>query len=83
MITTDGCFFVGILEGFDGPTNIVLRQAEERILSREQGQIRPLGLYILRGEMVATIGLVNQEVDAQIDWTAVRAEPLGTTRHKR
>lgn len=73
---------MGVLEGFDGPTNIVLRQAEERILSDQPAKIQYLGLYIIRGELVATIGLVDHELDSKIDWSTVRAEPIGTTRHK-
>ena len=41
----------------------------------------PLGLYIVRGENVCLVGLVDEALDASIDWTAVKGDAIGTTKH--
>lgn len=81
VITTDGCVFVGILEGYDRSTNIILHKTEERIIRPEGTTIRDLGTFILRGVTVATIGLIDPEIDGQIEWDTVRAPKLDTTKH--
>lgn len=41
----------------------------------------PLGLYIVRGDNVCVVGLVDEELDNSIDWTQVRGVPIGGTKH--
>jgi U6 snRNA-associated Sm-like protein LSm8 len=41
----------------------------------------PLGLYIIRGENVCLVGLVDEALDASINWTEVKGAPIGTTKH--
>lgn len=41
----------------------------------------PLGLYLVRGENVCVVGLVDEALDESIDWTQVRGDPIGTTKH--
>lgn len=41
----------------------------------------PLGLYLVRGDNVCSIGLVDEQLDASIDWTKVRGQVIGTTKH--
>ena len=41
----------------------------------------PLGLYIVRGENVCLVGLVDEALDASIDWTEVKGAAIGTTKH--
>jgi len=66
-------------------TNLVLSQTTERI-------IRPLdddepssevshGLYLIRGDNVTVVGLVDEEVDEKIDWTQVRGAVVGGVKH--
>jgi U6 snRNA-associated Sm-like protein LSm8 len=75
VITADGRTLVGDLLSCDQLTNIVLNNTTERI-------IRPLedpepssevlhGLYLVRGDNITICGLVQEEIDASIDWTKV------------
>lgn len=64
---------------------MVLQGTEERII-REQGDEEPSmiqehGLYLVRGDNVVVCGLVDEPLDKEIDWTKVRGEPIGSTKH--
>ena len=39
------------------------------------------GLYLIRGENVAVCGLVDEEIDSQIDWAKVRGSVIGGVKH--
>lgn len=63
----------------------VLTEAVERVI-REQDDPEPsaevkLGLYLVRGDSVCSVGLVDEELDQSIDWTEVRGSTIGTTKH--
>ncbi|KAI9493236.1 hypothetical protein BDB00DRAFT_380753 [Zychaea mexicana] len=80
VITLDGRVLVGILKGTDQTANVILTNCEERVFSSVDGtQVVPLGLYLVRGDSIVTVGLVDEEKEAAIDWAEVRAEPLSTT----
>uniref|UniRef100_A0A1I7XFG4 U6 snRNA-associated Sm-like protein LSm8 n=1 Tax=Heterorhabditis bacteriophora TaxID=37862 RepID=A0A1I7XFG4_HETBA len=66
------------LVGFDQLVNVVLEDSHERVYSETQGveQI-PLGLYIIRGDNIAVIGEIDEELDKRIDLDNVKAAPLG------
>jgi U6 snRNA-associated Sm-like protein LSm8 len=85
VLTLDGRTMVGNLHSCDGSMNIVLQSAIERIIrpaeEDEPSEEVPLGLYIIRGDSVAIVGRVDEEVDGKIDWTKVHGEVLGGTRH--
>lgn len=82
IITTDGRNFVGTLKGYDQTTNIILANTKERIISPDEPtEIIELGLYLLRGESVAVCGLIDDEIDKKIDWSNVRGQTIGTTKH--
>ena len=73
---------VGILEGFDPLANLILSHAHERVFSPEQGVvIVQLGLYLIRGDNVACVGPVEEELEADIAWDAIRARPLRPVIH--
>ena len=36
----------------------------------------PLGLYIIRGDNIAVVGEVDEQIDGSIDWAKKKAEPL-------
>lgn len=55
----------------------VIRDADDSEPSTEV----PLGLYIIRGENVCTVGLVDEELDASIDWTKVKGAAIGGIKH--
>mmetsp|Transcript_4690 Transcript_4690/g.11172 ORF Transcript_4690/g.11172 Transcript_4690/m.11172 type:complete len:100 (+) Transcript_4690:40-339(+) len=77
IITNDGRNYVGSLKGLDQKLNVIVEEAHERIFSKEQGVEKvPLGLYIVRGDNIAIIGELDEDVDGQTDWKAVLADPL-------
>jgi len=65
--------------------NLVLQNATERIIRPREEEVPseevPLGLYIVRGDSVAVVGRLDEELDGSIDWSKVRGEVLGGTRH--
>ncbi len=40
-----------------------------------------LGLYVIRGDNIGLVGLLDAEVDAEIDWPQVLAEPIAPIRN--
>ena len=89
VLTLDGRTLVGTLESCDGSMNLVLSSAIERIIRPRvddpeddvPSEEVSLGLYIVRGDSVAVCGRVEEEIDTSIDWTKVRGEVLGGTKH--
>ena len=76
---------MGTLISSDQVTNLVLKDTIERII-RPQDDEEPSaeqqhGLYLVRGDNVVICGLVNEELDGSIDWTKVRGEVIGSTKH--
>lgn len=76
---------VGRLLTCDQSMNLVLQEAIERIIRPIDDGLPseevPLGLYIIRGDSVAVVGRVDEEIDGQISWEKVHGEAIGTTRH--
>ncbi|EPY51180.1 U6 snRNP-associated protein Lsm8 [Schizosaccharomyces cryophilus OY26] len=82
VITNDGRVVLGLLRGFDHTTNLILSDSVERIISLDQDtETIPLGVYLLRGENVAIVGLVNESLDADIDWEKIRGESIPDILH--
>ena len=62
--------------------NIILEQSHERVFSEDTGVRQDvLGLYLIRGDTIAMIGEVDEEKDASIDLSQVRAAPLKPLSH--
>jgi len=40
-----------------------------------------LGLYLVRGDNVCVIGLVDEQLDENIDWSKVKGETFGGVKH--
>eukprot|EP00877_Chromochloris_zofingiensis_P006892 jgi/Chrzof1/2456/Cz11g16130.t1 len=82
VITSDGRHIVGILRGYDQATNLILDSCHERVYSTKSGveQIA-LGLYLIRGDNIAVVGEIDEDVDAEIDLDSVRAPPLKPIAH--
>ena len=55
----------------------VIRPSDDPELSLET----PHGLYMVRGDNVVICGLVDEDMDASIDWTKVKGEVIGSTKH--
>jgi len=81
----DGRTLVGTLIACDQVTNLVLKDTIERIIrpqdDEEQSMETPHGLYMIRGDNVVIAGEVDEAMDASIDWTKVRGEVIGSTKH--
>lgn len=85
VITVDGRTLTGTLISCDQVTNMVMKDTIERVIrpadDPEPSVEQPHGLYMIRGDNVVVAGLVDEEMDASIDWTKVRGEVIGTTKH--
>lgn len=85
VITADGRTLTGNLLSCDQLTNLVLGQTIERIIRPPEDPDPSAevshGLYLIRGENVAICGLVDEELDGQIEWTEVRGSVVGGIKH--
>jgi len=85
ILTSDGRHLTGKLMGCDQTTNLILSSTIERIFqplhSTKPSETVSHGLYIIRGDNVAVCGLVDEEIERDIDWSEVRAEPLANMKH--
>ncbi|KAG5664010.1 hypothetical protein KAF25_006595 [Fusarium avenaceum] len=63
----------------------VLNTAVERIIRTpdddEPSVQVPLGLYLVRGDNVCSIGLVDEALDDSINWTEVKGSAIGGIKH--
>ncbi|KAK9886545.1 hypothetical protein WA026_016820 [Henosepilachna vigintioctopunctata] len=82
IITSDGRNFIGTLKGFDQTINIILDESHERVYSTSAGveQVM-LGLHIIRGDNVAIIGLIDEDIDNRLNLSNIKAEPLNAVVH--
>ncbi|KAF7931372.1 uncharacterized protein EAE98_002552 [Botrytis deweyae] len=85
ILTADSRTLVGTLLSCDQQTNLVLSQTIERII-RPPEDIEasievPHGLYLIRGDNVVVVGLVDEELDDSINWVEVRGAVIGGTKH--
>ena len=47
----------------------------------EESEEVPHGLYLIRGENVAICGLLDEQLDSEIDWAKVRGNVVGGVKH--
>lgn len=81
-VCNDGRLFTGILTGLDQATNLILSNCEERVFDSEEGCFKvPYGVYMLRGDNVAIVGEINEDIDDTIELENIRAEPLKPVIH--
>ncbi|KRZ52493.1 N-alpha-acetyltransferase 38, NatC auxiliary subunit, partial [Trichinella nativa] len=77
IITGDGRHIVGIMKGFDQTINLVLEDSHERVYSMNHGVEQvPLGLYVIRGENIAVVGEIDEDLDKRLDLENIRAHSL-------
>eukprot|EP00850_Spirogloea_muscicola_P009432 SM000053S17389 [mRNA] locus=s53:126315:127260:+ [translate_table: standard] len=82
VITNDGRNIVGYLRGFDQATNLILDESHERVYSTKQGvEQLVLGLYIIRGDNIAVVGELDEELDSNLELAQVKAQPLKPVSH--
>ncbi|KAF8924868.1 N(alpha)-acetyltransferase 38, NatC auxiliary [Dissophora ornata] len=78
---TDGRTLVGQLMGYDQAANVILGQTHERIFSStEPMKSVPIGVYVIRGETIAIIGELDEELDEATDYDNMLVEPLEPLR---
>lgn len=85
VLTADGRTLTGTLLSCDQLTNLVLGQTIERVI-RPPDDPEPStevshGLYLIRGENVTLCGLVDEELDASINWEQVRGSVIRGVKH--
>ncbi|KAJ2828420.1 U4/U6-U5 snRNP complex subunit lsm8, partial [Coemansia erecta] len=81
VIMHDGRVVVGTLRGLDQTTNLIMQGSQERIFSEDEGvEVVDLGLYLIRGDNIAVVGLVDEELDNALDLENIKAEPLQTLK---
>ncbi|KAJ2910445.1 hypothetical protein GGI21_000870, partial [Coemansia aciculifera] len=77
VVMNDGRLVVGILRGLDQTTNIIMQSCQERIFSVDEPvEVVDLGLYMIRGDNIAIIGLIDEDADAALDLESLRGKPL-------
>lgn len=56
--------------------------SHERVFSKTAGvEVVPLGLYIIRGDNITVIAEIDDQMDKQIDFSAVKADPPNSLIH--
>ncbi|KAK7039462.1 U6 snRNA-associated Sm-like protein LSm8 [Favolaschia claudopus] len=82
LILQDGRVIVGVMAGFDQKSNVVLSDSKERIYSMDVGvEEVPLGLYLVKGDMIVLIGEIDEAVDQAVDLETIHAEPIPPIRY--
>ena len=62
VLTNDARHYVGVLEGFDQATNLMLRDSSLLLWTADQPvQSVPAGAQVIRGDTVAAVFLQNSE----------------------
>ncbi|KAJ7100205.1 hypothetical protein B0H15DRAFT_944550 [Mycena belliarum] len=82
LILQDGRVIVGVMVGFDQKSNVVLSESKERVYSMDEGvEEIPLGLYLVKGDMIVLIGELDDAVDQAVDLGTIHAEPIPPIRY--
>ncbi|GKT55316.1 LSM domain-containing protein [Colletotrichum tofieldiae] len=82
IVTADSRILVGTLEAADQSTNLQCPRASDPDPESGEPSVQvPLGLYLVRGDNVCTIGLVDEALDDSINWTEVKGSAIGGTKH--
>jgi U6 snRNA-associated Sm-like protein LSm8 len=77
LATCDGRHIVGVMAGMDQLMNIVLRDATEMLYSADEApEAIPCGAYVVRGDDVLFVGLVDTLAEAEANIDEVRFTPL-------
>jgi U6 snRNA-associated Sm-like protein LSm8 len=73
---------IGTLAGYDQKSNLVLSDSKERVYSIDDGvEEIPLGLYLVKGDMIVLIGEMDEAIDQSVDLSTIRAEPIPPLRY--
>lgn len=83
VITNDGRNIVGDLRGFDKSVNLILEKSHERVFSAEKGVVKnALGVFVIRGDNIVLVGLLDVEEDVSRDLSTLKAPPLKPVIHE-
>ena len=68
---------MGTLKGFDQTINLIWMTAlrEYSVLDKEWNK-RFSDLYIVRGDNVAVLGEIDEDVEKRVNFSTIKAEPL-------
>ncbi|GAA5813556.1 hypothetical protein MFLAVUS_007038 [Mucor flavus] len=80
VVTLDGRVLVGKLRGTDQSSNLILEKCEERVFSSEGTEVVPLGLFLLRGDNLCTVGEIDAEKEQSMNIEEIKADPLSETQ---
>lgn len=70
------------MEGFDQTLNLILSQSHERVFSLDEPvSVVQLGLYVMRGDNVAVVGLIDEDVEGTLDYEVMRANAISAVAH--
>lgn len=82
IITNDGRNIVGVLRGYDQATNVIVDDCVERVFSTKAGvEHLELGLYVIRGDNIAVVGELDEDLNRDIDFSSIMAAPLKPLNH--
>ncbi|KAK5578877.1 hypothetical protein RB653_008552 [Dictyostelium firmibasis] len=81
VLTADGRSIIGTLRGIDQTINVVLEKCHERVYSEEGIEVIPLGVHLIKGDDVAVIGEVDDELDKKLNLKEIIAEPMKPIVH--
>jgi U6 snRNA-associated Sm-like protein LSm8 len=81
VLTSDARNIVGTLRGVDQFANVILESCHERVYSQEGVEQVVLGLYIIRGDNIAVVGELDEELDKKLDFSKIKAQPLKNVVH--
>ncbi len=83
VITCDGRVLVGILQAYDPVLNVVLGRCHERVFSVEKpvAAVQMGRVFLVRGDNVAVLAPLDEELDARIDYEHLCAEPILPVSH--
>jgi len=77
VISNEGKIFLGKLISYDSSINIILKNTIERIFSEDNNVIeQKMGLFMLRGDNVAIISEIEQEIEKKIDYSKIKGKKL-------
>lgn len=82
VLMNDGRLVIGQLVGLDQTTNLIIQNAQERIFSTSASvEVVDLGLYMIRGDSIAVIGLVDENLDGGLDLDRLRGDTIPAIKH--
>lgn len=80
-ITNEGRVFTGILKSFDQSMNMIIKDCFEKVYSMEEGvKFNKIGLYMIRGDNIAIVSEVDENLEKSIDYREVKAEKLNEVK---